>query len=1326
MLKSQHWTLLIPLVFWAYAAFPQEHKPLNISFTENKGQWNQNILYRADLPHGALFLEKNAFTYNFLDENDIKAQLAFKGPSKGAPIKPLPSNKVHAHAYQVEMLNSLRNPVCHSDQAFPDYKNYYLGNDPKHWASKVHHYRSVSYENIYPGTELFIAQEQGSLKYTFLLKAGVDPGQIKMKYNGNVSLRLKKNKLKITTSVNEIEEQQPLAWQIGTDGQKTIVSCSYKLENDVVSFVFPDGIDPVLPLTIDPVLVFSSYSGSTADNWGFTATYDKEGFLYGGGISFGIGYPITVGAYMVNFGGGKEDIAITKFDTTGSVLVYSTYLGGDSSEVPTSLVVDNYNNLFVLAITGSANYPTTPGCFDASFNFGSMYAIDNYIQFGQGSDLAISKFSSDGSALLASTYYGGSENDGFNFTAPLKKNYADDGRGEIKVTDNGDVYVVSSTSSANLPMTTNAAQPNFGGIQDAFVFKMNGSLSSLIWSTYLGGSNADAGYSLAIGQDGRVYVGGGTKSTNFPTTSASLQPASNGGGCDGYICCLNSSGTSFLYSTYYGAAGYDQVFFVDLDKEGHVFAMGQTDAPGNFYISNALWNMPGGGQFVTKFTSNLQTRIWSTTFGTGNGGPDISPTAFMADYCHNIYISGWGSPASFLNGFGGTTGLPITSDAFQSTTDNSDYYFLVFDGNASNIVYGTFFGGAGPIGEHVDGGTSRFDKKGCIYQAVCAGCSQSNAFPTTPGAWSNTNNSWNCNLGVIKFDFKINLVVADFIQPAAICTSDTIFFQNASTYKQNSSVNMHWNFGDGGTSALVSPKHVYHQSGIFIVTLIVNDTASCNVNDTAKMSVYVLADTTRSLAPQDVCKGYGLQIGVSAISDPSLTYNWIPATNLSNPNVPDPIASPTTSTFYKLLISNGFCTDTLLQPIKVWDLKADAGSDAIVCEASYHLMAHGHGDQNLHFLWSSNASFTDTLNLTLNDSTASVGLVNQSTWFYIKVYNDHCFAVDSVNISFSILVSPSIGRNPSCPNVCDGFGWVTVPAGFQNITFLWNTGSTNDSIFNLCDGTYTVTVTDAASCVSVASFTLTDPPALSINPIAVPIPCIEKCKGEVFLDLNGGIPPFTFLWNNGDTAADIHNLCKGIYSVTVTDDRGCKTIASASVAVDPFLVNIHVVAQKDTLFQGQSTYLYATVLNGCTYQWSPIIGLTDPGEPNTAVTPMTTTAYHVLITDLSGCIYEDSVIIYVKDVYCREPYLFVPNAFTPNGDNINDKIYVKGIYLESIEFFIFNRWGEKVFETRDLNSAWDGTYRNKACEPGVYVYNLVATCFNKEVFRKKGNITLIR
>ncbi|RLD40758.1 MAG: hypothetical protein DRI86_14695, partial [Bacteroidetes bacterium] len=148
--------------------------------------------------------------------------------------------------------------------------------------------------------------------------------------------------------------------------------------------------------------------------------------------------------------------------------------------------------------------------------------------------------------------------------------------------------------------------------------------------------------------------------------------------------------------------------------------------------------------------------------------------------------------------------------------------------------------------------------------------------------------------------------------------------------------------------------------------------------------------------------------------------------------------------------------------------------------------------------------------------------------------------------------------------------------------------------------------------------------------------------------------------------------------------------------------------------------------NGYNYSWHPVIGLSDPNSASPTATPNTTTTYIIDAVDQYGCSFQNKVTIYVLDVICEEPYIYVPNAFTPNNDGKNDILYVNSSVGYDINFRIYDRWGELVFETTDINQGWDGVFNNKNLDAGVYVYHLELECFNNDHFIKKGNITLIR
>lgn len=1295
----------------------------HITFIENRGQWESHVLYRADLNGGAVYLEKDGFTYDLRDQEAFSNFSGYKFQPREVRQKTKPPSGIVDHfAYRVKFEGCLPDPIVSGVNPLSGIFNYFLGNDPDFWASGVKRYEEVRYSEIYHDIDLIVAKDEALFKYEFHCKPGADPGKIRLVYEGIDDITLRYGNLFIHTPFGRVFELKPFAYQI-IDGETREVDCRFRLRNNTITYVLGK-YDPSVPLVIDPpVRIFASYTGSTADNWGYTATFDDMGYLYDGGNVFGNGYPVTTGAYQVNYAGASSDIAITKFDTTGSFLVYSTYLGGSGTEVPHSLIVNSQGQLYILGSTGSADFPTTTGAFDQTFNGGTPYTLTSILQYTSGSDIVISKLSADGTQLLASTYVGGTANDGLNTNVPLKFNYADDVRGEILLDNLDNVLVISSTHSSNFPVTQGVIQQVHAGGQDAVLFKMDNQLSSMIWGTYLGGSGNDAGYSIVTDDLNAVYASGGTTSQNFPVTPGVLQPVYQGGSSDGWISKISQNGNLLLHSTYYGSPAYDQVYFVEMDNPGNVYVLGQTAATGNVFVSNATWFTPSGGQFISKLSSNLNQVIWSTAFGTGNG-PDISPTAFMVDLCNRIYLSGWGG---VVNGFGGTSGLPVTPDAFQLTTDNSDYYFMVMKDDASGLDYATYYGGS-QSAEHVDGGTSRFDSKGRIYQTVCAGCGGFSDFPTSANAWSNTNNSVNCNNGVVVFDFLTPALVADFLDPPSICAPDTIMFINTSQIHNPTSTTVFWDFGDGVTSNQISPVHIYTLPGIYQVTLIISDNAACNYADTITKQVVVLSGQASSLSNIEICKGDNVQIGILPINDPNVTYQWTPGTFLNNPVISNPVTITPATMNYILLVDNKVCTDTFFQQVIVYDLVVDAGPDVSICQGSVQLTATT-SNTNVLFHWSDNPGFTNMLNSTSSDPSCVVTL-NIPQYFYVKMYNSICEAYDSVFVDQLVKFTSVVVQQPNCHGVCDGEVTVTMAGGTAPYQYQWSgSTSTSDNATGLCAGTHTVTVTDNLGCYGVTQFVLIDPPLLESTAFSHNTPCEDVCVGKGFANGTGGTPPYHYQWNDplAQQSAIAQGLCAGTYQVVITDSKGCITSDQIVVEDSSIYINISIHVAQDTLFEGQSVQLVATWLGtGYTYQWIPSTWLSNPHIHNPVATPYGSITYLVEVRDKWGCVFRDSIDLTVLEVICEEPFIFVPNAFTPNGDGVNDELYLYTLYADDIYFAIFNRWGEKVFETTNKNRGWDGTFKGRESDPGVFDYYLEVRCYNQEFFKKKGNITLIR
>ena len=808
-------------------------------FVENRGQWAGDFRYRAKVHRGtAVFLEPQGFTFSM-------ARVASDGHRHDRT--PLPES-APAHAWKVRFLEAAPDATFVPETPLPHYYNFFLGADSSRWKTGIYPAAGIRYQALYPGIDLQAVFEKDRFKYSFYLTPGADPARIRLQYDGINGLKKSATgALLVKTSLGDVTETAPVAWQTTATGREN-VRCNYAISGNVVSFVFPDGYDRSLPLVIDPTVVFATFSGATADSWGFTATYDDLGSFYGAGIVNqvpGESYPTTTGAFQATYGGGATnsgmsnlystypcDIAISKFNAAGNTLLYGTYIGGSNNEQPHSMVVDSAGNLFVAGRTYSSDYPVLAGSYDNSFN--------------GLADMVITKLNPMGTALLGSTFLGGSGADGVNIqatppnsTSALMYNYGDDARSEIIVDKAGNVYLAANTQSIDFPLQ-NPLQSTLSGVQDAVICKLDGTLSSLLWSTYYGGSGNDAAYVLTFDTAQQfLYVGGGTTSANFPMPPGGYQSSYSGGRADGFVLRFQNGGAyPALNGSFIGQNDYDQVFGLQTDYDNKIYLMGQT-LGGNFPVTPGVYSNPGSTQFILQMDSLLQNNLVSTVIGNGPAsGPNISPVAFLVDTCGNIYLSGWGGSLFGFNPFASSmANMPLTPGAIQSTTDGQDFYFIVLSKNMGSLLYGTYRGQAG-VDEHVDGGTSRFDKNGVVYQAICAGCGRT-GFPTTQGAYSPSNQSArNCNLIALKIAFELGSVrAAAAATPASSgCPPLEVTFNNTSA----NAAAFQWDFGDGtpGDTAR-NPVHIYTRPGTYRAQLIATNAVACRERDTTYITIRV-------------------------------------------------------------------------------------------------------------------------------------------------------------------------------------------------------------------------------------------------------------------------------------------------------------------------------------------------------------------------------------------------------------------------------------------------------------------------------------------------------
>ncbi len=681
-----------------------EYGALPLSFIANAGQVDSSARFQVRGSGGTLSFASDSVTL------DLPVATSGAKPPTAAHSNPRGLSAITARssaqvALRLSFDGANTNAAIVGADQLPGIANFFIGNDPSQWHTNVPTYAGVVYHNLYPGVDLSYAGHAGLLKGTYTLAAGTDLSHIRWHYVGadGVSLDTITGNLIISAPDGvTLTEQAPVAWQTRA-GLQIPVKVGYQVNgDDSVQFV-PAAYDGVLPLTIDPGLVYSTYLGGTGHDYGNGIAVDSAGNAYITGQTSG-SFPVIPGAYQTSYGGSGSnygDAFVSKVNSTGSALVYSTYLGGSNDDYGYGIAVDGSGNAYITGETASwMNFPITSGAYQLSMNgFNAAF---------------VSELNSTGSALVYSTFLGGS--------------VIDYGTG-IAVDASGNSYVTGYASSTDFPTTPGAYQttyhsngwPNY----NAFVSKLNPSANgaaSLVYSTYLGGSGSDRGIGIAVDGSGNAYVTGTTSSTDFPTTPSAYQTISGGG----FVSKLNPSASgaaSLVYSTYLGGSG-SYTIAIAVDGSGNAYITG--DTYGSIPITPGAYQTTFGGGFgnADAFVSKLNpsasggaSLVYSTYLG---GSGDDHGKGIAVDGSGNAYVTGY-TYGSF----------PTTPGAFQTTFGGGqDAFVSKLNVSGSGLVYSTYLGGSAyefGFGVAVDGGGN----------AYVTG-ETDGSFPTTTGAFQTT------------------------------------------------------------------------------------------------------------------------------------------------------------------------------------------------------------------------------------------------------------------------------------------------------------------------------------------------------------------------------------------------------------------------------------------------------------------------------------------------------------------------------------------------------------------------------------------------------------
>jgi hypothetical protein len=595
-----------------------------------------------------------------------------------------PGEKAAFASIRMQWLGANPSPRTVGTDDLPGKSHYFIGSDPKKWHTDVPSYASVRVESVYPGVDAIYYGREGRLEYDLVISPGADPKAMALGFKGVDEVEVNgEGDLVLHTAVGSIRQQRPIAYQ-QVDGVRREIACRFVRRGDRIGFDVP-AYDEAEPLIIDPVLTYSTFLGGNSADEGRGIAVDASGNAYVTGSTSSVDFPTLNGLQPTL--GGVQDAFVTKLNAQGTMVVYSTYLGGGASEAGYSIAVDSSGNAYVTGTTSSSDFPTTLNAFDPTLS-GTQ-------------DAFVTKLTTTGT-LAYSTYLGGVG--------------LDEGRA-IAVDASGNAYVAGRTASTNFP-TLNAFQLTFGGTEDAFVTKLDAAGTTLIYSTYLGGSRVDQAFGIAVDASGNAYVTGTTSSSDFPAMFNAFDSTLSGTQ-DAFVTKLATTG-ALVYSTYLGGVGLDEGRAIAVDASGNAYVAGRTASTDFPTTPNAFQPTLGGTEdaFVTKLDA-LGTALLYSTF-LGGSGSDLA-NGIVVDTAGNASVTGTTSSSSFptLNGLSST--LSGASDAFVSC----------LNAQGNQLSFSTFFGGSG--GE--TGYGIAVDAFGDLY---ITGVTSSSDCPTTPNTFDTT------------------------------------------------------------------------------------------------------------------------------------------------------------------------------------------------------------------------------------------------------------------------------------------------------------------------------------------------------------------------------------------------------------------------------------------------------------------------------------------------------------------------------------------------------------------------------------------------------------
>lgn len=663
----------------------KEIKKFNLSFKENKGQFPDNIKFYSKLDNAELFFDEKGITYiaNYNINNYSDNNLLFNNTPQ--------LSKKEYFRFNLKFINPNENLIIEGENPLDTKINYIIGNNPTKWKSNVSSYEKIIYKELYKNIDLIYYTNNDNIKYDFILKPDANFKEIKFKYKGYKTIKSdKEGNLIITFNHGKIIEAKPILYQI-IDGKRINIVGKYNLDqNEVISFDI-NTYNKKYPLIIDPEIKYSTFlGGSDEDKIVNGIILNNDGDIIVSGMTNSTNLLPLVSGYDNTYNG-SQDIFLFKFNNSLSQVKAATYIGGSGTDGYTNIgapiALMPSGNIVITGYTTSTNFPTTQGVFgngnnptafgdifvtiftnDLSNVVASTYLGGNGADYGQGIavdesgniyiagtttstnfptfvnsyqntnkggyDVTLTKFNSNLSSILASTYIGGAG----STELPWGMIYA-----------NNSIYIAGGTTSNDFPTTAGAYDNTFNGDRDVFICRFNTSLSSLQSSTYIGSPEYEQALGITSDSKGYIYIVGDCRSANYPTTNNAYDNVYSGSS-EIFITKFSPDLTNVLASTFLGGSGDESTRAIVFTPNNEIIVGGSTsstDFPKSTDAIVSTYN-GGGDGFITKLDENLSSLIFSSFLG-GSNEDNISSILYSNN---NLYIAGNTKSANFPTTFG--------------------------------------------------------------------------------------------------------------------------------------------------------------------------------------------------------------------------------------------------------------------------------------------------------------------------------------------------------------------------------------------------------------------------------------------------------------------------------------------------------------------------------------------------------------------------------------------------------------------------------------------------------------------------------------------------